>query len=345
MGTMRWLALAALVWGCDGVVMEMDAGPGAAPGTDAGPGADAGAQADAGAESDGGAAPDAGAPAPDPLEGPGTFVAVGWRQRVVTVDEAGATLHSHEDTSADPYDKSRLYRDVVHGHAGFVIAGDAELLHSVDGTSWTSIEKPTSGFLGGIAYGNGRYVAAGSTPISSDDGVTWQTGDRLRVTIRGIGFGDGVFVVVGDDGFRARSVDGVTWTDRVEQGAGLQNVAWGDGRFVAVGHGGRRVTSIDGITWEEGDAGGDSLRAVIYARGQWVAVGDDGTFVSPDASLGSWTAIETPAFNGVAYGGGRWLATVGRTVMASDDARSWVEVAGGESGFWDVAFGPAQTMP
>ncbi|MGE0787809.1 MAG: hypothetical protein AB7S26_19195 [Sandaracinaceae bacterium] len=342
-----WLC-AILALGCDTTgVTEPDAGSST---TDAGTagGADAGLSMDASADDAGAASTDAGATdagasdaGVDPGEGPGTIVAVGWREHTLAIDTDGSELYRHEQTSADPYDHGLLYRDVVYGDEGFVVVGDAQVLISPDGIAWERVTRPSVGFLSGVVFGQGRYVAANDTPAFSDDGRAWsEATNRLRGSARGIAFGDGLFVIVGDDGLTARSVDGETWTDIHMAGGGLQDIAFGDGRFVAVGHGGRRTVSVDGVTWDESDAGGDSLRAIVYARGGWLAVGDEGAFSSPTAEPGTWTAHGGPSFTGVTFGGGRFWGSAGSSIYVSDDGASWDRVVGGSSGLWDIAFRP-----
>ena len=92
-----------------------------------------------------------------------------------------------------------------------------------------------------VAYGNGYYVAVGTS------GAVWRSRDGLNWTdyspgafseFRGIGFGEGVFVTVGWNGAIYTSTDGASWIQRdagVFMPPNLNDVAYGNGSFVAVG--------------------------------------------------------------------------------------------------------------
>ncbi|MDQ3033786.1 MAG: hypothetical protein M3Y87_15325 [Myxococcota bacterium] len=302
--------------------------------------ADAAVLADAGAIGD-----DAGI---DPGEGPGVFVAVGWRHRIVTFDTDFTVLHSEERTDADPYDHGLLLRAVTHGPHGFVVVGDDVVLRSTDGREWVAAEPFTHGFLSGVTFGNGHYVAAGGTSAArSADGLTWEVARISRAGgIRDVAFGAGVFVAVGDDGLRARSVDGLVWDSIITaDGAGLQGIAFAEGRFVAVGHGGRRVSSTDGITWSHDEAGGEgSFRVVYFDGARWIAAGDLRLATSPDARAASWVEHPTRSrIDGLVRGGGRYVASCGSRICVAEDGLAWEPGApelAGDSGLWSIAFAP-----
>jgi hypothetical protein len=74
---------------------------------------------------------------------------------------------------------------------------------------------------------------------------------------------------------------GTTWTRRISQGNHLRGVAYGDGLFVAVGNDGTILTSPDGVNWTVQTSGTDhSLHGVTYGNGLFVAVGDNGTILT-----------------------------------------------------------------
>jgi hypothetical protein len=74
-------------------------------------------------------------------------------------------------------------------------------------------------------------------------GTTW-TLRNLGNPLGGVAYGNGLFVAVGWNGAILTSPDGVTWTQRTSgTGNGLNGVAYGNGRFVAVGRGGTILTS------------------------------------------------------------------------------------------------------
>ncbi len=61
--------------------------------------------------------------------------------------------------------------------------------------------------------------------------------------LRGVAYGDGTFVAVGNFSPILTSTDGTEWLVRIPGATGLFAVGFGDGVFVAVGLGGIILTS------------------------------------------------------------------------------------------------------
>ena len=142
---------------------------------------------------------------------------------------------------------------VAAGTTGFTPA--AAILTSSDGTNWTQQTVPPFwGYLTGLTYGKGRFVAVGrdiytfGIAVSSEDGTNWMAQS----------FGGGHY---------------------------LQDVAYGGGLFVAVGVGqssgaaakpssGIYQYSRDGIRWFHGKVFSSvySLENITYGRESFVAV-------------------------------------------------------------------------
>ena len=148
----------------------------------------------------------------------------------------------------------------VDGNAGLLNypSGIANLFILSNIPPWTT---RTSGFgtntILGVTYGDGLYVAVGSsgTLTTSPDGTTWttRTSGFGTTNIRGVTYGDGLYVAVGSSGTLTTSPDGTTWTTRTS-GFGtntILGVTYGDGLYVAVGEAGKLTTSTDGITRPE----------------------------------------------------------------------------------------------
>jgi len=110
---------------------------------------------------------------------------------------------------------------------------------SPNGLAWTLRTSGTTYSLRGIVYGNGLYVAVGQngTVLTSSDGFNWtvQATETLS-TLFSIAYGNGMFVAVGGEGTILTSNDGVNWVARSSGTSGpLYAVAFGQGQFVAVG--------------------------------------------------------------------------------------------------------------
>lgn len=142
------------------------------------------------------------------------------------------------------------FEAVTYGHGQFVAVGPhGSVATSPNGVNWTQGQTGTTDWLedwlGGVVYGNGRYVAWGfqitNSPVmppvlmTSLDGVNWT--ERLWAKnggfhINGIAFGQGRFVAV--SGFNVfTSTDGANWTAGATNTNEVYLVAYGDSRFVA----------------------------------------------------------------------------------------------------------------
>ncbi len=166
-------------------------------------------------------------------------------------------------------------------------------------------------------------------------------------TLRGVTFGDGLFVAVGDQGTILTSTDGANWTARTAgtNPVNLYAVALGAAGFVAVG-GTREAfsqpivwTSTNGLVWAPRDVAaqnltwGNWLQAVTYGGGLYVAAGGNYTtntvLTSPDGA--EWTMRDTHLINSgliplsaVAYGNGVFVAA-GAWLITSQDGITWTE--------------------
>ena len=95
----------------------------------------------------------------------------------------------------------------------------------------------------------------------------------------GIAYGNGTFVVVGENGTILTSPDGVTWTIRTSgiSTPWLMGITYGNDTFVAVGCCATILTSNEGVTWKQRISGTSSgLYAVTYGNDTFVVVGSNG---------------------------------------------------------------------
>ena len=152
---------------------------------------------------------------------------------------------------------------IAHSGARFVSVGGGSgrmyFATSDNGTDWDqpepyvfsdSVSPPR---YTGLAYGNGRFVAAtnGAVVISSTDGRNWADQD-LGGFGGGIAFGNGTFVSAGFSGNDARihrSTDGLLWSNDLLPGVDdIYRIKFGGGWFVAITDRGLAVSS-DGSAW------------------------------------------------------------------------------------------------
>lgn len=159
-----------------------------------------------------------------------------------------------------------------------------------------------------VTNGNGIFVAVGGggqVMFSSEPRDKWSYSLNPAVfngySLNSVVFGQGKFVVVGNDANSWFSTDGQTWT----QGSGLAGHAnlekvifvpeanKGVGQFVAVGGDATIWYSPDGEHWKIAvvtDESDTYFRDVTYGNGVYVAIGDDNTIARSTDEGVTWTA-------------------------------------------------------
>lgn len=211
--------------------------------------------------------------------------------------------------------------------------------YSDDAQTWSVAASVTSASLNGVASGDGILVGTGYASngriIRSDDGSDWttETGITAPNALRGVNFGNHLFVAVGDASEIQTSPDGITWTHRhtpYEAFGELffTSVAYGNNTFVAAGLRGIVFTSTDGQDWTPRSSSPGSLTAVVYGQ-LFVAVGkpsrgNSAIQTSADGFL--WTDREsgtTLTLNGVAYGNKTYVVVGNGIILNSADGVNW----------------------
>ena len=179
-----------------------------------------------------------------------------------------------------------------------------------------------------VVVGEGGLIATASAAPGADTVWTTQRSGTLRF-LYDVGYGNGVWVVVGGEGALLSSPDGIHWTDRSTGlgGAGLESVHFGGNEWMAVGSSGTILSSTNGVSWIPRDSGTQTaLYGVHHANGLWVAVGDDGLVLTSSDGV-AWLPQDSGIegyLDDVHYGDGRWVAVGGDgTYSISPDGVSW----------------------
>jgi hypothetical protein len=133
--------------------------------------------------------------------------------------------------------------------------------------------------------------------------------------LRGICYGNGMFVAVGDQGSVATSSDGQSWVNRTSGvSESLAAVAWSGSVFVAVGQG-TIVVSTDGASWidvSDQVPPGDIVEDILWDGTRFVAVGGENlVLTSTDGLL--WVAHPMTLDTGTLH----CVALVGNTHVAA----------------------------
>lgn len=210
------------------------------------------------------------------------------------------------------------------------------IARSTDGLNWSLVPVPPADRSFSVsrgAYGAGHYVLAGSSLVTSTDGIHF-TKSMAVTSINDIVYAGAQFVTVGNAGSVARSADGETWSaSRSGTLNTLNAVAHGNGRYLAVGYGGMIRVSQDGVVWNGVWSGTDyNLFGIARGNGQFVAVGHLGiVLTSPDGLL--WTARDNPDFSTlikITFDGGKFIAVgASGAVLTSANGSMWTRHANG----------------
>jgi photosystem II stability/assembly factor-like uncharacterized protein len=190
-------------------------------------------------------------------------------------------------------------------------------------------------------------VAVGQTgpALRSTDGKIWTVGmtptpgNLRRIAFGSVG-GTRMFVAVGDNGLRVRSLDqGHTWVDAqtgfpgTDMQVTLRAIAIGNETVVVGGQGGRRLMSKDGKGWERPAAGGPAVDSILFVDGtpdRFLGYADNVVYVSVDngESWDAQTLVNGPidaAAVGVLGGSRLFVGSAGASVIkTSTNGVAWI---------------------
>ena len=153
------------------------------------------------------------------------------------------------------------YYGVAHGNCKYVAVGsysNQQLISAVstDAVSWSGYDVAGLGIgiLKGVIFAQDAFWAfKNGTVYRLVDGITWTSRSTggLR-TCNSMAFENGVFVVVGDDGYISTSTNGTIWGTAFMTGTSKwKSVTYSDGKFVVVGEDGYISSSNDGMSWSD----------------------------------------------------------------------------------------------
>ena len=299
--TVSMVAVAA----CSGELSERSGGPGTggggAGGEFIGSGGSHGGGATAG-QGSGGSAPSGTVP---------MFVAQGHAGRTIVSCDQGRTWVADQSDEGWNFCAPENHGDCDHGPGAargltwgdgwfFATFGWGEpgaVERSRDGIAWEPVHEGRT--FGGLAFGNGRLVAADRLGEYSDDhGVAWND-----------------FASVDLDGWNVRST---------------AFVPYDGGRFIMSADG-ELVVGSDGSTWvkplsiPEGCSGGSYPGRIIYGNGTIVMTAKSGVVCSSSDGGQTWSATTLPTglrSNGV-WTGSEFMAWNFGTAYRSTDGRNW----------------------
>ena len=240
--------------------------------------------------------------------------------------ETETTASSETETSTN-YALEGNFSDAVN----FLAVGyNGTILTSENGETWTSRSNSNViGSLFGATYGNGVFVITGNDgTYTSSDGISWtRTGEGSRKVL----YSNGKFV--GGPGY---STDGTNWSS----GCSGWGIAYGDGKYVYVPYSyGDHTYSTDGVNCQSSNKIPNSYLAensgylwdLAYGNGMFVAAAGNGNsfyVTSPDGI--NWTprtfSRSGHRMSTISYVNGKFVGVGGGgSISVSSDGINWTE--------------------
>ncbi|GAB4030467.1 T9SS type A sorting domain-containing protein [Spirosoma jeollabukense] len=232
---------------------------------------------------------------------------------------------------------------VTYKYGQFIGVGiDNTVAVSINGTTWQKAFIGTNYQLNSVTAGSPvvGVVAVGVYGTifgSTDYGYSWsQKSSPTTNPLNDVTYGNGLYVVVGDNSTILTSPDGNTWTARyvyTPSPVALRGVTYSGNQFVAVGYGGIVLTSPNGLNWTMRQTNsGAALEDVAYGNGKYVAVGgypSNAKLTSTDGI--TWTS-QLPGYGmdytmyDITYGNGQFVA-VGYygVILTSPNGSTWTK--------------------
>jgi hypothetical protein len=283
-------------------------------------------------------------------------------QQYVAVGQGGAVVTSSDATTwtARSSGVASNLRSVAWSGAQYVAVGDdgageAVILSSTDGASWTvqylagscqggSCARPAA--LKKVIWAGSQFIAVGQESVfgagsgtyglilASPDGVTWTQRAASNLPLGsppqqdflmgGVAWSGSMLAAVGFGPTDAPSVwtspDGVVWTPKAlsppSTAQVLRSVTWAVGRFVTVGWGGPAYSSADAITWQGSADNLVAMNAITAGPTRYVAVSNVFREISTDALQWTMTGATYACGNDVLWDQTRYVS-VGSTVCVS----------------------------
>lgn len=235
----------------------------------------------------------------------GRYVAFGqysdWG--VILSSDDGRTWTGRSDGRGEPSPSGLSYAVGLcyTGTRFFALGGFGTSAVSADGVNWTVFSLPDWVTPLGVAYGNGKYVAATE--------ATWDGNRNIAI-----------------------SSDGTTWiavSSSSPAGVWMRDITFGAGRFVALpfeGDPGRAYVSSNGLNWSRPTIPLPGSR-ISHVNNLFIISAGPGTNLLSTNGL-NWAIVSTGlsgALGKVQFANGIFLAKAGSALAASQDGTNWVQ--------------------
>lgn len=235
---------------------------------------------------------------------------------------------------------------VNDGPADFVYVGTSTTLFS-QGVTLTSVDGYTSGTrttlanntsLFCVAFGSGKYVAAGDTSgsallVSCNDGISWVSRtSNLTSSIQYLAYGNGVFLAQDISGNQATSADGITWVKTVAPAANFNCISFYGNYFLGWSKNTNLTNTLyissDGILWYNILTSNVSISPGSFSMGFAYQSGTYLTFLY-DGNLRIYRSLNGTTWNVVVEIGGPYIVVPKLISGGGSFVFAYIEYGGG----------------
>lgn len=165
--------------------------------------------------------------------------------------------------------------------------------------------------------------------LTSTNGYDWQASlTNLEDQLSAVAYGNGLWVVTGDNGGIFTSSDALNWTNNSlpPTSHDLRNLVYGNGHFIAFADSRDLIYySTNGVDWETNEAPmASQVASAGFVNGRFMAVGNNGAILFSDDGL-DWSVMNTSTnilLNALAFGKGRYVVG-GSTLGFSMGGTNW----------------------
>ena len=209
----------------------------------------------------------------------------------------------------------------------------SSILTDID--KWVERQNSTIGTFTNIIYGNDKFIGMNSSSsvyLSIDGGVSWDSGHPTSIlSPYGGCYGNGKYILVGDNGYISSSEDGITWNNQIVDTIRWQSVAHGNNLYIIIASSGNKIlTSNNGTDWSADTVPiSQTWQNIKYINNKFFAVSIEGKMISSQDGL-YWEEITLPisgvGIGSVAYGNGLYIASLlnSKNILTSVNGTEWI---------------------
>lgn len=246
---------------------------------------------------------------------------------------------------------------MAYGNGTFIGVGGGLQFVSHDGSNWTASATSPGIDNGGIAFGNGMFLAFGMNNqsranyvLQSTNGAAWTTIYSPAKTLISAAFGNNTWVFIGTNDILTATLASSSWNwSEFQPSFSPACISYVNGSFLMsaiLNYGYSVFSSADGITWQYNSSlptysiNASALTGIAYGNGVFVTTagyflnGDTHSYIFVSSNLVQWTSAKTNLSTWprlpVTCGGNQFLVSLDTSTYTSSNGYSWTSHLSGQ---------------